>query len=55
MIAAPSADNAPRRVRRSAARVTIPTVSASAELDNVSKTFGTVEALAPTDLSIEGG
>lgn len=34
---------------------TIPTVSASVELVNVSKTFGTVEALAPTDLSIRAG
>jgi len=34
---------------------TIPTVSAVVELSNVSKTFGTVDALAPADLTIDGG
>jgi len=34
---------------------TIPTVSASVELVNVSKTFGSVDALAPTDLTIGAG
>ena len=54
MIAAPSRQRA-RHVGDNGSRVTIPTVSAAVELVNVSKTFGTVEALAPTDVSIRAG
>ena len=54
MIAAPPRQRA-RQFATKTARVTIPTVSASVELVNVSKTFGSVEALAPTDISIPAG
>ncbi len=54
MIAASPRQRA-RHVGDNASRVTIPTVSAAVELVNVSKTFGAVEALAPTDVSIRAG
>ena len=54
MIAAPEAQRSRPAVARTP-RVTIPTVSASVELVGVSKTFGSVEALAPTDLAIRAG